>query len=270
MKDYINQELEQIRYSEPLKQRHADIEELKRLALKENRSEEEDLSLLEVSNRIFLNDFGQQEIIDTRNCLFDFWDVETNDSDIPVELSGTTSPDHFNRMDEIINSLEFGDDLKPFKLNKLAEQHPEIPFYTLMSIIDMELQGKEPSKILRKIKEACSVYPENKLLELVQDQYLIIQDKKPLLINNNIFKQSSLSKLLNGRQNIHPLELYIAHAALFEFVAQEEDLLQTDSFLFTSMQVYPEAEEVINQKAVLFDLHKLDYCIEKYAPELNI
>lgn len=259
----------EIIYTEPLKQRHADIEELKRLALTENRSEEEDLSLLEVSNRLFLNDFAEQEIIDTRNRFFDFCDIETDETEIPIELSGTAEQEHLNHMDEIINSLEFGDDLKQFKLNKLADQHPEIPFYTLMSIIDMEIQGKEPAKILRKIKEACSVYPENRLLELLQDQYLIIQDKKPLLLNDSVFEQSSLSQLLNGRQSIHPVELYIAHAALFEFVAQTDNLLPTDSFLFTSMQVYPEAEEVINQKAILFDLHKLDYCIEKYAPELN-
>ncbi|MBS2098557.1 hypothetical protein [Carboxylicivirga linearis] len=259
----------QILYTEPLKQRHADIEELKRLALIENRSEDEDLSLLDVSNRLFLNDFAEQEIIDTRNRFFDFWDIETNDAEIPVELSGTADQEHLDRIDEIINSLEFGDDLKPFKLNKLADQHPEIPFYTLMSIIDMELQGKEPAKILRKIKEACSVYPENRLLELMQDQYLIIQDKKPMLLNDSTFGHSTLSQLMKGRQSIHPLELYIAHAALFEFVAQKDHLLMTDSFLFTSMQVYPEAEEVINQKTILFDLHILDYCIEKYAPELN-
>ncbi|MCU4165578.1 hypothetical protein [Carboxylicivirga caseinilyticus] len=260
---------DQIIYTEPLKQRHADIEELKQLAIIEKRSEDEDLSLLEVSNRLFLNDFAEQEIIDTRNLFFDFWDVETDDTKLPFELSGTTDQGQLNRMDEIINSLEFGDDLKPFKLNKLAEQHPEIPFYSLMSIIDMELQGKEPSKILRKIKEACSVYPENRLFELLQDQYIIIQDKKPELLNDATFEQTSLSILLKGRQKIHTVEFYIAHAALFEFVAQTDNLLLTDSFLFTSSHVYPEAEEVINQKSILFDLHKLDYCIEKYAPELN-
>jgi len=261
--------IQEVIYTEALKQRYADIEELKRLALIEDRSEDEDLSLLEVSNRLFLNDFTEQEIIDAHNRFFDFWDIETNDAEIPIELSGTAEQEHLDRTDEIINSLEFGDDLKPFKLNKLADQHPEIPFYTLLSIIDMELQEKDPAKILRKIKNACSVYPENRLLKLLQDQYLTITDKKPLLLNDTIFEQSSLSQLLKGRQSIHPVELYIAHAALFEFVAQTDNLLLTDSFLFTSMQVYPEAEEVINQKSILFDLHKLDYCIEKYAPELN-
>ncbi|WP_282039423.1 hypothetical protein [Saccharicrinis aurantiacus] len=260
---------EEYQYTEPLKERHADIEALKQLALIEEPSEESKQDLLELSNRLFLNDYESQDIEVARTQFFDFWDIEMDNSGIiPIELSGTSDKTHLDRIDEIIDALEFGEDLKSFNLNKLADQHPEIPFYTLMNIVAMELQGKEPNKILKKVKEACSVYPQNILLALLQDQYLIIQDKEAVLLNEATLEQGSMSKLMNGRQHMHPLELYIAHAALFEFVASKEDLLSTDTFLFTSMEVYPEAEEVFKQKSMLLDLHKLNYCIEKYAPEL--
>lgn len=262
------QELNDYIYSEPLKQRHKDIERLKELGALDTNDKEVGTEFLQVVNRLFYNSFDKEAIIEQQALFTKFLEIELDDSSIPEAFSGTNKPEHQELINEIADALEFGESLRPFKLNKLAQLHPDVSFFQLMAIIEMEQAKKDPNKILKRIKDLCSIYPNNSLFALFHDQYCAINDKDGTVINADTFAQSSLAGLMNNRSRIHPIEFYIAHAALFEYLIKEDNILHTDAFIAASMQLFPELEEVLTEKAMLLEFHKLDYCIEKYAPEL--
>lgn len=257
-------------YTEPLQQRNADIERFKHLAKKDTskQTKEETAQFLVLTNRLFYNSFPATLIEEQRMRWMHFLTIQLDDSFIPEALSGTSDPAHEELINDIANALEMGESLKDFKLNKLADQHPEVPFYTLASVVEMELNQKDPAKILRRINEVRTIYPNIRLFALLNDQYRAINDKDGLIINDLLINQSSLMALMGQRTSIHPIEFYVAHAALYEYLVRKEDYLNTDAFLFASNELFPEQEHVLIDKALLFEFSKLDYCIENYAPEL--
>ena len=143
--------IEEYIYDQPVKERHEDIKRFMELSNlpDDDQSEDNAIELLYTSKKLFYNHFGLEEIEEKRALFINFFNVEIDDDTIPSSFSGTSDPFHIEKIEEIYNSFGHLDELKNFKIKKLANTYPEVPFYTWMVIFEMEYQDTASKKILK-------------------------------------------------------------------------------------------------------------------------
>lgn len=251
--------IEEYIYNEALKERHEDSKRFKELiALNDVNDEDAATELLYVSKRLFYNFYGLDKIMDTRNTILHFFDVDTDDDTIPTTMNSGIS-DHNELIEDVLNSLEDMEDLKKLNPKKLANRYPEVSFLTLIKIILMEIQEEAPKKILRQIDEALSIYPDDILLRLEQEAIFNREGKSGSLISDDLIKTTTASMLFK-RKVIHSFELMSLHSALFEYLVNNKDILMMDALMFASQTLFPEWEEAWGDKEVYSEILKVEFC----------
>ncbi len=257
--------IEEYIYDQPVKERHEDIKRFMELSNlpDDDQSEDNAIELLYTSKKLFYNHFGLEEIEEKRALFINFFNVEIDDDTIPSSFSGTSDPFHIEKIEEIYNSFGHLDELKNFKIKKLANTYPEVPFYTWMVIFEMEYQDTASKKILKFIDEALSIDPENVLLLLERDKHLALEGKKAQFINDKIIEKGA-SSLFKNRNSIHLLELFSLHSALFETFENQKDCLAIDALCFAVSELFPEYEDFFSGKALHSELMKVAFCTEKF------
>lgn len=258
-------EIDEYIYEQALTERLEDIERFKHLEKsKETNSQDESVELLFISKRLFYNYYGLSKIEEARERFMNFLDVNINDDVIPFEFSGSKSGEHDENIEEIINDLSFGDDLKKYNFKKLANKHPEVPFYSFMHMISMNLNKLDEKKIKKQLNEYLSIYPNNLILKLENDQALSIEDKESHIINEKLINESTVSELFNKRQEIHSLEFLTFHSALFAYLAFKQDVLGMDAFIYCTNFLFPEFEESSVEKQIYSEMSKVFFCHKTY------
>ncbi len=265
--DYEEEDIpvEEYIYEKPLSERIEDIKRFKELKDFDKHTDQENaVELLFVAKRLVYNYYGLDKIEASRNQFINFLDVEINDESIPKSLSGAQNTEHDEKIDEILDAFDFGDNLKKYKLKKLANDYPEVPFYSYMHIVDMVIKEENTKKIEKQLNEYLSIYPNYLMLKLENDQHLCLNDKEPHFINEKLINESSLSNFLDNRKQIHSMEFMVFHSALFAFLVYKKDVLALDSFMYATKLLYPEMEEAFNEKEVFCELLKVEFCKKHY------
>lgn len=253
--------LEEYIYTEPLKERHFDLERFKDLIAKGDQDNEESaIELLYVSKRLFYNHFGQEQVIEARQRMMEFLDIETDDDTIPQSMSGTQSDEYDEMIEEMLNAMDDIEDLKKLKIKKLAQDYPEVPFFIYMRIVLMHVKELAPKRILAQIEDDLSIAPEDVILNLEKDTLLARDNKNGEFISDKMIAASSLRKLFNNRSSIHSYELMIAHTAIYEYLVSKQQLLLLDSFMFATNTLHPEWEETWSDKELYSEVLKVEFC----------
>ncbi len=253
--------LEEYIYTEALKERHHDIERFKQLiSIENNQNEEDSIELLYVSKRLFYNFHGEEKVIQARQQMMHFLDIEINDERIPMSMSGSNGTEHDEKIETLLNAMDDLEDLKKLKLKKLAQDYPEVPFFTHMKIVMMYVKEMAPKRIIAQIEDALSITPEDTILQLERDSLLAREGKTCQYLNADTIEKGSLKKLFNNREWIHSFELMTAHTAIFEYLVSKEDLLSLDAFIFATNTLHPEWEESWADKELYSELLKVQFC----------
>lgn len=246
-------------YSEVLKERHDDSKRFNELiALNDASNEDAATELLYVSKRLFYNFYGLDKIMDARNTILHFFDVDTDDDTIPTSMNGGIN-EHDELIEDVLNALGDIEDLKKLNPKKLANRYPEVSFLTLIKIVLMEIQEEAPKKIIRQLDEALSIYPDDTLLKLEQEAIFNREGKKGELISDEIIKSTTASGLFK-RKVIHSFELMSLHTALFEYLVCKKDILMLDALMFASQTLFPEWEDAWADKEVYSEILKVEFC----------
>ncbi len=266
--DYEEEDIpvEEYIYEKPLAERIEDIKRFKELEDVEKHTDpDEAIELLYVAKRLIYNYYGLDKIEASREKFLKFMDIEIDIDSIPRSLCVTQSEEHIEKIEDLITAFDFDEDLKKFKLKKLANDYPEVPFYSYMHIIDMTLKEESNKKIEKQIDEYLSIYPNYLLLKLEYDKHLCLNDKEALFINEKLINESSISKLSDNRKSIHSLEFMAFHSALFAFLVSKKDVLALDSFIYATKILFPEMEEAFSEKEVFSELLKVEFCKKHYG-----
>ncbi len=265
--DYVEDlPIEEYLYDQPLSQRIEDINRFKELVdVEKHTSDDEAVELLFISKRLFYNYYDIIKIEASRNQFMKFLDVELNDEGIPASLRGTQSLEHDEKIEEILDALDFGDDLKKLGLKKLVNRFPEIPFYSYMHIVEMSINQVDIKKIAKQINNYQSIYPNYLMLKIENDQFLSLLEKETQLVNDKLINESSLSKLFGNRTSIHSMEFMAFHSALFEHLISKQDLLALDSFIYATNMLFPEMADAFSEKELFSELCKVDFCKHTYS-----
>ncbi|MCU4157354.1 hypothetical protein J1N10_15365 [Carboxylicivirga sp. A043] len=251
--------IEEYIYSEALKERHEDSQRFKELiALNDASDEDAATELLYVSKRLFYNFYGLDKVMDARNTILHFFDVDTDDDTIPSTMNCGLD-EHNELIEDVLNALDDVDDLKKLNPKKMANRFPELPFLTLMKIVLMEIQEETPNKILKQLDDALSIYPDDILLKLEQESALSREGKKGKFISDEFVHSTTASGLFK-RKVIHSFELMSLHAALFEYLVSKKDILLLDALMFASQTLYPEWEDAWSDKEVYSEILKVEFC----------
>lgn len=257
--------IEEYIYNQPLTERIKDIERLKELSdFKKHTNEDEPIELLYISKKLFYNYYGLDKIETARNLFVNFLNINIDDESIPQTLSGTPLNTHDEKIEEILDDLNFGEDLKKYNLKKLANQHPEVPFYSYMHIIEMNINKINQKKIFKQTNEYLSIYPNYLMLKLENEQQLMLNNKNSQLINDKLINESTLSQLFNNREHIHSLEFLSFHSAMFSYLLNNQNLLLLDAFIFACNILFPDLSESFIEKELISELSKLEFCKDKY------
>lgn len=251
--------IEEYIYKEALKERHEDSERFKALIeLNDSNDEDAATELLYVSKRLFYNYHGIDKIMEVRNSMLHFWDVETDDDIIPSTMnSGLT--EHDELIDEVLNGLSDIDDLRKLNLKKLANRHPELPFLTLMKVVVMDIMEEPSKKIQAQLDDALSIYPDDVLLKLQNETLLNRNGKNGSVLNNNFLDAQTASSFFK-RKTIHSFELMSLHTAIYEYLVNSNNLLLLDALMFASQTLYPEWEDAWSDKELYSEILKVEFC----------
>ncbi len=266
--DYEEEDIpvEEYLYEKPLTERIEDIKRFKELEDVEKHTDpDEAIELLYVAKRLTYNYYGLDKIEASREKFLKFMDVEINIDSIPKSLCVTQKDEHIEKIEDLINAFDFGEDLKKFKIKKLANDNPEVPFYSYMYIVDMTLKEESKKKIEKQISEYLSIYPNYTLLKLEYDKHLCLNDKEALFISEKLINESSISKICDNRKTIHSVEFMAFHSALFAFLISKKDVLALDSFIYATRILFPEMEEDFSEKEVFCELLKVEFCKKHYG-----
>ncbi|MCG8578515.1 MAG: hypothetical protein MI866_01270 [Bacteroidales bacterium] len=251
--------IEEYIYSEALKERHEDSKRFNELiALNDVNDEDAATELLYVSKRLFYNYYGLDKVMDARNTILHFFDVDTDDDTIPSTMNGGIH-EHDDLIEDVLNALDDTDDLKKLNPKKLANRYPEISFLTLIKIVLMEIQEEAPKKIIRQLDEALSIYPDDILLKLENESLLYREGRSGALITDDMIKSTTASDIFK-RKAIHSFELISLHTALFEYLVNKNDILMLDALMFASQTLYPEWEDAWSDKEVYSEILKVEFC----------
>ncbi len=247
-------------YKEPLKDRHEDIKRFKELiAVDDAANEDAAIELLYISKRLFYNHYDLDKIMLARNTMLHFFDVDTDDDHIPHSMNGGIS-EHDERIEDVLNAMGDMDELKKLNIKKLSNRYPEVPFFSVMKIIMMELQEEAPKKIFNQLEDALSIYPNDILLQLEKDSFLSRQEKDCTFISTEIINTKTASALFNSRKCLHSYELISLHTALYEYLVNQNNLLLLDALMFASQTLYPEWEDAWSEKEVYSEILKVQFC----------
>ncbi|WP_439185015.1 hypothetical protein [Carboxylicivirga taeanensis] len=246
-------------YNEPLKERHYDIERFKELIeLNDSSNEEAATELLYVSKRLFYNQHGLEKVMEARNSMLRFWDVDTDDDTIPSTMNSGI-PEHDELIDEVLNAMDDMEDLQKLNIKKLANRYPELSFLALIKIIVLELQETAPAKIMKQLDEALSIYPDDLLLKLEKEAQVNKLNKEGAFITDALVNNQKASELFK-RSNIHSFELMTLHTALYEYFVNKKNVLQLDALMFASQTLYPEWEDAWSDKLLYSEILKVQFC----------
>lgn len=252
--------IEEYIYNEPLKERHEDISRFKQLIdLNDSTDEDAATELLYISKRLFYNQHGLDIILNARNTVLNFFDVDTDDDTIPTTMNGNIK-DHDDLIDEILNAMDDIEELKKMNIKKLCNKYPEVPFLTLIKIVLMELTEEPSKKILKQLEDALSIYPDDILLQLEQDAIACREGKTAQFINHQTLNQRNASSIFNNRKAIHSYELMSINTALYEYFVSQNDLIMLDALMFASQTLYPEWEDAWTDKELYSEILKVQFC----------
>ncbi|MCU4175101.1 hypothetical protein [Carboxylicivirga sp. N1Y90] len=253
--------LEEYIYTEALKERHEDLDRFKTLLAEGNQSNEENaVELLYVSKRLFYNQFGLEAIMESRQQMMNFLEIEVDDDTIPQSMSGTQSDEHDEKIEELLNALDDIEDLKKLKVKKLAQDYPEVPFFTYMRLILMHVKELATKRIMAQIEDDLSIMTEDVILKLEKDTLLARENKSCELITDNLVKEGSLNKLFNKRTSIHSFELMTVHTAIYEYLVSKNELLLLDAYMFATNALFPEWEDAWSDKELYSEVLKVEFC----------
>ncbi len=251
--------IEEYIYSEPLKERHYDIERFKELIkVNDSSNEEAATELLYVSKRLFYNHHGLDKVMMARDAMLHFWDVETDDDTIPSTMNDGIL-EHDELIEEVLNAMGDMEDLQKLNIKKLANRYPELSFLSLIKIILLELQEAAPNKILKQLDEILSIYPDNLLLKLEKETQLHKHGREGAFINNGMLTNKRASEIFK-RSSIHSFELMSLNTSIYEFLVHHKDILLLDALMFASQTLYPEWEDAWSDKLLYSEILKVQFC----------
>ncbi|MCT4587366.1 MAG: hypothetical protein N4A71_06055 [Carboxylicivirga sp.] len=251
--------IEEYIYTEILKERHADITRFNELIdLNDSSNEEAATELLYVSKRLFYNHHGLDQVMAARTNLLSFFDVDTDDDQIPASMNGGIA-EHDDLIEDVLNALGDLEDLKKLNIKKLANRYPEVSFLTLVKIVLMEIKEEPARKILKQLDEALSIYPDDLLLQFEKESIENREGKTAQLITYDYLKQNTASAIFK-RKSIHSFELMSLHTAIFEFLISQNDVLMLDALMFASKTLFPEWEDAWSDKEVYSEIMKVEFC----------
>jgi len=263
--------LEEYMYDNPENERPDDIQKLKVLTGNlPNISDEDSLELTKTTNRLFYNYHGYEKTDESREEIFNFFDVDVIGelSDRVLGFSKEIHPDWAQLVEETIDQLQEDNELN---LEPLIKKYPLIPFLKYVHIKEMEFNAEtengDEAIIRKQLKKYLQDHPHYFLLKLVDEVYRIKSNEEAQIIPDFLNQEQPLSELFNQEEFIHSSELLSFIIALFEYFIQQENILAIDSLMHCLNYDYPELAdslEFIRTANVIFKLH---FCDTMYLSE---
>jgi hypothetical protein len=264
-------EFEEFLYREPLKERFEDIKKLKAY---DNMDEGASEEFSDVINRLFYNHYGYEKVDESRERIFNFFDIDVDNQIMPGEVLGFNKdlhPDKYHVTEKFLTSgIEKSD------LLSLIGENPEIPFFKYMHIMQMELiaqqneeldedtGGINPDLVETLLDGYITMHPNYQLLRLIKEAYLIRNEKPSEIIEKLHYNHEPLSDLFINRTHIHSVELTAVVNGLFESFVAKDNYLDIDSLVNFIQKNYPSLGAHVNHILMTNLIFKSQLCRDHY------
>ena len=262
-------------YDDPETERDIDIKNLKRLLNPEDdNNEEEDAGteLAIITDRLFYNYYGIDEVEETRDRIFGMFDMDIM-ATFPDQLIGfnqNNSPERLEKLLICIDEIEEAED--PEVIKQKIKEYPDIPYFKYILIKELEFSAskkEEINELLNQIKDFRKEHPDYRLLEVLEDKLLIMNDGESKLIKPLLETEQEdiLYALYKGRDALHPIEFFEVINAIAEYYVSEQDYLKLDALLFALYADFPDSEELYHHLSIKNIFMKTLLCSSVYIDD---
>ncbi len=259
-------------YEDPESEREIDINNLKRLLDQEidpSEEEESGTELAIITDRLFYNYFGIDTIEESRDSIFGMFDMDIM-ATFPEQLLGfnqENSPELLEKVLLCIDEIEEAED--PEIIKQKIKEYPDIPYFKYILIKELEFSAskkEEFAELLKQIKDFRKVHPNYRLLEILEDKLVIINEGKSTLIKPLLETEQEdiLYALFKGRDSLHPIEFFEVINAIAEYYVSQQDYLMLDSLLYCLYEDFPESEELFQHLSIKNIFMKTLLCSSVY------
>ncbi len=262
-------------YDDPETERDIDIKNLKRLLNPEDdNNEEEDAGteLAIITDRLFYNYYGIDEVEETRDRIFGMFDMDIM-ATFPDQLIGfnqNNSPERLEKLLICIDEIEEAED--PEVIKQKIKEYPDIPYFKYILIKELEFSAskkEEINELLNQIKDFRKEHPDYRLLEVLEDKLVIMSEGESKLIKPLLETEQEdiLYALYKGRDALHPIEFFEVINAIAEYYVSEQDYLKLDALLFALYADFPDSEELYHHLSIKNIFMKTLLCSSVYIDD---
>ncbi len=245
-------------YDDPETERDIDIKNLKRLLNQEEDNNEEEVAGTElaiITDRLFYNYYGIVEVEETRDRIFGMFDMDIM-ATFPDQLIGfnqNNSPERLENLLICIDEIEEAED--PEVIKQKIKEYPDIPYFKYILIKELEFRAskkEEISELLNQIKIYRKEHPDYRLLEVIEDKLVIMNDGESKLIKPLLETEQEdiLYALYKDRDALHPIEFFEVIYAIAEYYVSEQDFLKLDALLYALYADFPDSEELYRHLSI--------------------
>ncbi len=262
-------------YDDPETERDIDIKNLKRLLNQEEDNNEEEVAGTElaiITDRLFYNYYGIDEVEETRDRIFGMFDMDIM-ATFPDQLIGfnqNNSPERLENLLICIDEIEEAED--PEVIKQKIKEYPDIPYFKYILIKELEFRAskkEEISELLNQIKIYRKEHPDYRLLEVIEDKLVIMNDGESKLIKPLLETEQEdiLYALYKDRDALHPIEFFEVIYAIAEYYVSEQDFLKLDALLYALYADFPDSEELYRHLSIKNIFLKTLLCSSVYIDD---
>lgn len=256
--------LENYRYNEPLKERYKDIQQFKILNQRiEKLNEEEFFEIHELSKRLFYNHFSYDEIDESRERIYNFFDLDVIDT-IPDHLLGFDAEKNPKLMDKVNEILDNLSENINYDIEKEIKNNDHIPFLKYLHLKSIEAKPEENHEsspdIISLTDKYIDKHPDYFLLHLLKDTYLYRAGREGVLVPSFIEDEKTLFDIFIDREWLYSTEMLAIIYALFEYFLYHDDILSIDIMVMHCQHEYPILETDMKFLLISNSLIKNKFC----------
>lgn len=257
-------EVDDFIYTNPLKERHHDIQLVKRLEKRTPNLDEEETSVFaEAMNRLFYNHFGYEAVDEAREQIYNFFDLPVENYPLPDSVLGFDQKLHPDKL-KVVEDVGENWPLGNVNMLKTTAEHPDIPFFKYLFLMELEkIQRQKESKHLAEdedmddedfdddddefkeehyavLKGFRELHPDYQLFKLIEEEYGLQRQKPSLFIEKMLAAHEPISNLFPGRESIGLIEAKCLVKILYQHFLNTEDTLGIDSLVYFIQKEHPE------------------------------
>ncbi len=270
--DEVDDILYDLIYDDPETERELDINNLKRLLNKEYNNDEDEESgkdLAIITDRLFYNYFGIDQVEDARDRIFGMFDMDIM-ATFPKQLIGfdqDNSPELLEKLLICIDEIEEAED--PEVIKQKIKEFPHIPYFKYILIKELEFSAttkEEVNELLTQIQPFRKEHPDYRLLEVLEDKVIMMNEGESKLIKPLLETEQEdiLYALYKDRDALHPIEFFEVINAIAEYYISQQDFLNLDALLYALYADFPDSEDLYHHLSIKNIFMKTLLCSSVY------